>query len=341
MQRSTPAIQPSYFYRNHFIRDAISQAIYDTMSIDPSIYLMGEGAWVKARYDAPKLLDDFPNRIVTLPIAEDGSTNFAVGASLLGIKPIIDEITADFLYRCFDSIANTAAKLNFVLPDSEPPRTMVIRAEFLTGGPTTGQRPEALFTHIPGLNVVVPSTPRDAYGLMRTALETPGVTLFFEDRMIEDSYTQIQDLDYGPGCHLYMGQDSIPFGRAYYRAVTGNPKLTVITYGLMRQLTELVIGQADIHGVLLLDLRTLYPLDWGEVMDCTKRSQRLLIIEPDVQYGGIGAEIAATIAEKFPGVVVRRLGGPREMIPVSRDGQARFIPTKKLILEAIRGLIFV
>ena len=179
-------VKAQAFYRNHLLRDGINQAIYDAMQIDPSIYLFGEGAWVKARYDAPQILAEFRERIMTMPIAEDGSVNFAVGASLLGVKPVVDIITADFLYRCFDSIANTAAKLNFVQAEGEPPKTMVIRAEFLTGGPTTGQRPEALFAHIPGLNVVVPSTPRDAYGLMRTALQTPGVAIFFEDRMIAD-----------------------------------------------------------------------------------------------------------------------------------------------------------
>ena len=171
------------FARNHKIRDAISKAIYDGMAQDKSIHLFGEGAWVKQYYDAPKTWKEMPERIVTLPIGEDGNVNFAVGASLLGVTPVVDCIAADFLYRAMDSICNTAAKLNFVRPE-QPPRTIVIRAEFLTGGPTTGQRPEALFTHIPGLDVVIPSTPRDAYGLMRRALDSPGVVLFLEDREI-------------------------------------------------------------------------------------------------------------------------------------------------------------
>ena len=136
---TTPKVSP--FQRNRFIRDGISRAIYETMRKDPSVFLFGEGAWVKMKYDAPQILEEFSDRIVTLPISEDANSNFAVGASLLGIKPIVDVITSDFLYRTFDAIANTAAKLNFVAPQGETPKTIVIRSEFLLGGPTTGQRP--------------------------------------------------------------------------------------------------------------------------------------------------------------------------------------------------------
>ncbi|MEK7113065.1 MAG: alpha-ketoacid dehydrogenase subunit beta, partial [Patescibacteria group bacterium] len=90
--------------------------MYDGMTLDATIHLFGEGAHVKIHYDAPRIEADFLDRVHTLPISEDGSTNFAVGASLLGIKPVVDVISADFLYRTMDSICNTAAKLNFMRP---------------------------------------------------------------------------------------------------------------------------------------------------------------------------------------------------------------------------------
>lgn len=319
----------SPFQRQHLVRDAIGRALYDGMKLDPSIYLFGEGSHMKVHYDHPEIERDFPERVVTLPISEDANTNFAVGASLLGVKPVVDVITSDFLYRTFDSIANTAAKLNFVAPDAEPPRTIVIRSEFLIGGPTTGQRPEALFVHIPGLFVCVPSTPNDAYGLMRTALATPGVTMFFEDRMILDSETEPEDMD-------AVGIMAFPFGEASMRMRPPRPTLTIATYGLTRQIVEGVLTQERIRTVDLIDLKTLYPIDWATLFDSIGRTGKLLIVEPDIQYGGIGAEIAATVAEKGLGKVAR-LGAPRETIPASREGQAKMLPTREKILEAIRG----
>src|SRR3990167_7243486 len=228
------------FARNHLIRDASWRAVYDAMK-DSLVHLFGEGAAVKAHYDAPDIERDFPDRVHTMPISEDGNVNFAVGAALMGVVPIVDVISADFLYRAMDSICNTAAKLDFV---TGKPHTIVIRAEFLTGGPTTGQRPEALFTHIPGLRVVIPSTPRDAYGLMKSALATPGVTLFFEDRMISDA---------GPfhPADLKVGE-SVPLGVISARQWVVRGIAAIFTYGVMRQVVERVLqrqeGSAAVYG---------------------------------------------------------------------------------------------
>ena len=320
--------QPA-FYRNHYIRDAIGRALYDAMKLDPVIHLFGEGSLIKQHYDAPQIEREFGDRVHTLPISEDGNIGFAVGASLIGVKPVYDIITADFAYRCFDSICNTCAKLNFVAPKGEPHKTIVIRAEFLTAGPTTGQRPEALFTHIPGLNVVIPSTPRDAYGLMLTALSTPGVTLFFEDRELKDAETRPSEMD--------LQVDAIPFGSASVEWQYPGARLLIVTYGLMRQVVESVLDKQAIQGVDLLDLRTLYPIDWKGLTDFAERTHKVLIVEPDVTYGGIGAEIAATLAER--GVRVKRLGAPRETIPASRYLHERMLPTEDAILKAIEAMI--
>lgn len=319
------------FARNHLIRNAISAAIYDCMKTDPSIYLFGEGAHMKMHYDAPHIEKEFPDRVVTLPISEDGNTNFAVGASLLGVKPVVDVITADFLYRTMDSICNTAAKRDFVAPEGSDPPTIVVRSEFLLGGPTTGQRPEALFTHIPGLNVVCPSTPRDAYGLMLTALTQPGTTLFFEDRMIEDDKIALTDC-------LRMG-GPIPLASASVRRRPSPLSLSVITYGLMRQVVESALDQAKLDNVNVVDLRTLYPLDWPTLFDFAHQSRRILIVEPDIEYGGIGAEISAKLYEaNRPPLRVRRLGAPHLTIPASIAHHQDMLPTEDSIIKAIHSL---
>lgn len=327
------AVKKAPFQRNHLIRDALSQAIYDVMAKDDSVQMFGEGAMAKVHYDAPQIERDFSSRVHTLPISEDGSTNFCVGAALLGVKPIMDVISSDFLFRAMDSIANTAAKLAAVR--SQQP-TIVIRAEFLTGGPTTGQRPEAMFAAIPGLRVAIPSTPRDAYGLMRTALETPGVSLLFEDRMIEDD---------GPWTEadLRLG-DSVPFGVIRCRQQGMHGHVAILTYGIMRQRVErLLKSQAwiqDPHDEKnlradLYDLRTIYPIEWRGINLALRRAGRLLIIEPDIVYAGVGAEIAAQAHDLRPGVQVKRLGAPRTVIPSNRELHCHLLPSDEEVELAI------
>jgi len=308
------------------MRDAIYHAIYDRMRVDDSIYIVGEGSHMKIHFDAPQIEKEFPDRVITLPISEDANTNFAVGMALAGVKPIVDVITADFLYRTMDSICNTVAKTNFV----SNPKTIVIRSEFLTAGPTTGQRPEALFTHIPGLNVVVPSNPLDARGLMDSALEEKAATLFFEDRMIEDKTTFPEDMD----THL----DIIPLGKAKIRRK--GHKLTIVSYALTLRMLDLLFEREKLEYELI-DLRSIYPVDLELICKSVSKTGACLIVEPDVVYAGVGAEIASKISERcFERLAhpVRRLGAPRTTIPASRSLHEFMLPSEKKILEVATEL---
>jgi len=309
------------WFRNRLIRDAIYHAIYDRMRVDDSIYLMGEGSHMKIHFDSPQIEKEFPDRVITLPISEDANTNFAVGMSLAGVKPIVDVITADFLYRTMDSICNTVPKEHF----TSFPKTIVIRSEFMTASPTTGQRPEALFTHIPSLNVVVPSNPLDARGLMDIALETKAATLFFEDRMIEDKTTFPDDMD----THL----DVTPLGKAKIRRK--GHKLTIVSYALTLRILDLLFEREKLEYELI-DLRTIYPVDLELISASVSKTGALLIVEPDVTYAGVGAEIASQISEKcFEKLAhpVKRLGAPRTTIPASRALHDYMLPSEKRILE--------
>jgi len=317
------------WFRNRLIRDAIYKAIYDGMNVDDSIYIMGEGSHMKIHFDAPQIEKEFPDRFITLPISEDANTNFALGMALAGVKPIVDVITADFLYRTMDSICNTVTKTNFV----SDPKTIVIRAEFLTAGPTTGQRPESLFTHIPGLNVVIPSNPVDARGLMATALEEKVATLFFEDRMIEDATTSRDDML--PSGLIYEG---IPFGKAKIRR--RGEKVTVLSYALTLRMLELLFEKENLDYDLI-DLRSIYPVDYDLIAESVDRTGALLIVEPDVAYAGVGAEIASQISEKCFDRLrapVRRLGAPRTTIPASRSLHDFMLPSEKKILEVAKEM---
>jgi pyruvate/2-oxoglutarate/acetoin dehydrogenase E1 component len=317
------------WFRNGLIRKGICHAIHERMKEDPTVYLIGEGAHMKVHFDAPDIERDFSDRVITLPISEDGNTNFAVGMSLLGLKPINDVITSDFLYRAMDSICNTAAKLNFVQPDE--PKTLVIRAEFLIGGPTSGTRQEAMFPHVPGLRVAIPSNPIDAHGLMLTSLTTPGVTIFYEDRMIKDTDTKESE-------KLEMGLvGPIPFGKAMLRHK--GKELTIVSYALPLKNAEKVI-ESNNFDVDLIDLRTLWPLDMLTILNSVSKTKKLLIVEPDVNVNGIGAEIIARLSEI--GLVhakYDRISSPYSSIPASFGLHDIMIPSEKVIKVGIEEML--
>ena len=288
---------------------------------------MGEGSHMKIHFDSPQIEKEFPGRFITLPISEDANTNFAVGMALAGVKPIVDVITADFLYRTMDSVCNTVAKTNFV----SDPKTIIIRSEFMTAGPTTGQRPESLFTHIPGLNVVIPSNPYDARGLMLTALDEKAATIFFEDRMIEDKTTPPWLMD---ECCI----TKIPFGKA--RVMKHGWNVTIVSYALTLRMFDLLCEREKLECELI-DLRTLYPVDLELICDSISKTGALLIVEPDVVYAGVGAEIAAEVNKRCFGKLrhpIERLGAPRTTIPASRSLHDFMLPSEKRILEVAKDL---
>ncbi len=323
-----PTPNSAAWFRNRLIRDGICRAIYEEMERDSSIYLFGEGAQMKVHYDAPDIERDFGNRVTTLPISEDGNTNFCVGTSLIGLKPIVDVITADFLFRTMDSICNTAAKINFVSGGSEPARTIVIRSEFMVFGPTTGQRLESLFTHIPGLTVVVPANPTDAAGLMKTALRRKGVTIFFEDRMIPDATTKEEE-------KKARDVPPIPFGKSKIRRQ--GLDVTVVSYGLTLRQVEHVSEKYGLDCEII-DLRTVYPVDFDSIYESVVKTRNLLIIEPDIKYAGVGAEIAAFMGERCFGLLekpIMRLGAPRSTIPTSQFLHKEVLVTDNKILAAM------
>jgi len=266
---------------------------------------------MKMMFDAPQIYSEFRDRILTLPISEDANTNFAVGASLIGVKPIVDVITADFLYRTMDSICNTAAKTDYLYPG----RTIVIRAEFMTGGPTTGQRPEALFAHIPNLYIQIPSNPHQAAVATRKALEHSGVTIIFEDREIGDSWEM------------------------YYPDPKVDKKLTILSYGLSTR--RLMLLREKIDACELFDLYDLHSAV-DEIGPSLEKTHKLLIVEPDIPYWGIGAELSARIHERYFDLLdkpVKRLGMNPTVIPACVGLHEKMQPSDTDIVKTIEEMI--
>lgn len=322
------------WFRNRLIRDGIYRALHEEMTDRKEIVILGEGSHMKIHFDSPAIERDFSDRVLTMPISEDGNTNFAVGMALRGVVPVVDVISSDFLFRTMDAICNTVAKVNYV---HDPPLTIVIRAEFLTGGPTTGQRIERLFCSIPGLRVAVPSNPQDAYAMMFNALNHPGATIFFEDRTIEDA-TTLADLKLeglGVGARAWASQTGAGsrFGRR-----EDDAKVTVVSYGRTYRQCETLF--ANDPRVELIDLRWLSPLDVDEVALSSAETGKLLIVEPGPEAFGISAELQAAVwereARETPSRVIR-IGAPMATIPAARELHDRLLPTDDELRRLVEG----
>ena len=315
--------------RKSTIRTATLQAIYEGMQKDPSIFIIGEGSRVKYSFDYPEVLEEFPERVLTAPVAEGGIVGVALGAALEGLRPVVDLTFNDLALRAMDEIVNHVAKVHFMTGGKMSAR-IVIKADFnRPENAQSGNRLEALFLHTPGLKVFVPSTPSDAQYLMSSALTGEDPVLFFEDRIIAAI-----DGD-------ASSEGALPVGRA--RVVEGGRELTVVSYGCTLHFSLEAIRTLGYRGAVeLIDLRTLNPLDVETVNESVSKTGRLLIVEPDHLRLGVGAEIAALVSEKcFDSltVPVRRIGTKNLLLPAAVELQGYLLPSVSEINDAIQGIL--
>ena len=310
------------------IRTATLRAISDCMERDGSIFIIGEGSRVKYSFDYPQVLRRFPERVLTAPVAEGGMTGVALGASLEGMRPVVDLTFNDLALRAMDEIINHVAKVHFMSGGKLRAR-MVIKADFnRPENAQSGNRLEAFFLRFPGLKVLVPSTPSDAYFFMRSALEGEDPVLFFEDRIISSR----EDLK--------PEQSQLPIGKA--RVLTRGKDLTLVSYGCTLGFSALAVKGSGARGVEIIDLRSLNPLDIETVVSSVAATGRLLVVEPDSVRLGVGAEVAAVVAErcfdklKAP---IRRIGAKDLLFPAAVGLQEYLIPTVAKIGSAVSEIL--
>jgi 2-oxoisovalerate dehydrogenase E1 component len=273
--------------------DAISDGLRQAMEADGSVLIMGQdiaeyGGVFKVTED---FLDQFgPQRVRNTPIIESGAIGAALGLAIEGLKPVVEMQYADFITCGFNQTVNNLAKTHYRWGQ---PVNVTIRAPFGGGvgaGPFHSQSMEAWFTHVPGLKVVVPSTPRDAKGLLMTALDDPNPVLFFEHKKLYRSLKgDVPDAPY-----------QLPFGEA--RIARAGTDATIVTYGIgVQWALEEAQHQADENGasVEVIDLRTLLPWDRATVRQSLADTHRLLVLHEATRTGGFGGELAASVAEEF------------------------------------------
>ena len=314
--------------------EAISQALDEEMSRDERVFLMGEdiGIYGGAFRITEGFLQKFGEwRVLDTPLSESGFVGAAIGAAMMGLRPVVEMQFADFISCAFDQITEVAAKNHYRWGAAVP---LVIRAPFgggVHGGPFHSECPEGWFFHSPGLKIVAPSTPYDAKGLLISAIRDPNPVLYFEHKFL---YRRIK-------ATLPEGDWVVPIGKADVKR-TGSD-ISVITYGAM---VHVALEAAEVlakDGIELevLDLRSLMPLDKEAIFESVCKTSKAIVLHEDNKTGGVGAEIAALLSEEcfnhLDGPILR-VAAPDTPVPFSTPLEEYFLPKAADVVAAAKKL---
>ena len=315
--------------------EAIKEAIAEEMHRDSRVFIIGEDV---AEAGTPfkvllGLVDEFgKDRVIDTPISEPGFTGLAVGAAMTGLRPIVDIMFGDFITLTMDQMVNQAAKIHY-MSGGHWKVPMVMRTTLGAGRRSAAQHSQSLhawFSHIPGLKVVLPSTPYDAKGLLKTAIRDENPVVFFEDKMMYKLKGPVPAEDY-----------TIPFGVADVKRAGSD--ITIVATSSM---VHVALGAADLLAVAgisaeVIDPRTMWPLDEQALIASATKTSRVIVVDEGYERYGVTAEIAAVIAEgaffhlEAP---VKRMGAMHVPIPFSPPLEDATVPSEKSVFEAAREL---
>jgi 2-oxoisovalerate dehydrogenase E1 component beta subunit len=314
--------------------EAIRQGIWEEMERDPSVFLLGEdiAEYGGAFKVTAGMLDKFgKDRVIDTPISEAAIVGTAIGAALMGMRPVVEMQFMDFIACGFDQIVNMAARIHYRWGAKVP---MVIRGPSgagVHGGPYHSQSNEMWFVHTPGLKVAVPSTAYDAKGLIKAAIRDDNPVIFYEHKYL---YRRIKD-------EVPEDDYVVPFGKAAVRRE--GTDLVVIAYGAMVWTALEAAHQLEQEGVSVevLDLRTLLPYDEEAVLASVRKCNKVILLHEDTRIGGMAGELAALIAEKafddLDGPIIR-ITAPDTPVPFSPPLEEAFLPNAVKVVDAARRL---
>lgn len=317
--------------------EAIREGMGDELRRDPAVIILGEDVGRKGGVflATDGLWAEFgDDRVIDTPLTESQIVGTAIGAALNGLRPIAEIQFADFIFPAFNQIVSEAARMRY-RTNNGLGVPMVIRAPY--GGGVHGalyhsQSVEAFFTHVPGLKVVIPSTPYDAKGLLRTAIRDADPVLFLEHKKL---YRSVRG-------EVPAGEYTVPLGRSVIRR--SGRQVTVVAYGLMAHYALEAAERVAPEGidVEVVDLRTLRPLDRETLLGSVRKTGKCLVVHEDNKFGGYGAEIAAIVAEEafdyLDGPVTRLAGPDVPAMPYNGVLEEWFMPNPVRIADAIRRL---
>lgn len=312
-------------------REAIRKALSDEMSADKNVILFGEdiGVYGGCFKVSEGLWKDHPDQVVDTPVSEEGFTGMAVGAAMMGLRPVIEIMYADFYTLIFDPIVNHAAKTHFMSGGQFCcPITVRLPEGSGTGhGAQHTQSPEALFLNGTGLKIVAPSNPSDAYHLLRASIRDNNPTLFFEHKLLYPIDGEISP-------------EPVEIGKA--KVIGNGLDVTIIAYShaVSTALKTAEILRDDGINATVVDLRTLNPLDRETIFQQVQNTGRVALIQDPNGIGGIDAQVCATICEdpktfKSLKCQILQFSGKNTPIPFSKDLEAKTIPQAEDVALAI------
>ena len=324
---------PEVAVRELTMAEAVREAISEEMRRDPTVFVMGEDV---AEAGTPfkvlsGMVDEFgKSRVIDTPISEPGFTGIGVGAAMTGLRPIVDIMFGDFLTLVMDQLVNQAAKVHYMSGGAwKVP--MVLRTTLGASRRSAAQHSQSLqawLSHVPGLKVVLPSTPYDAKGLMKTAIRDDNPVIFFEDKMMFRLKGPVPTEEY-----------TIPFGVADVKregediTIVATSSMVQVALGAAKQLEEIGVSAE------VVDPRTTWPLDENALIESAKKTSRVIVMDEGYERYGVTAEIAAVIgAGAFYDLdaPVKRMGAMHVPVPFSPPLEDATIPTEQGVVEAAR-----
>jgi len=317
---------------------ALNQALDIALESDESVFVAGEGVGVSIHMDpnmpSHGLLDKYgPRRVKDTPVSEAAIAGLAVGASCMGLRPVVEIMFFPFFTLASDMLVNHAAKLRYLSGGkSSFPLTVRIRGGVsFTAGCQHAHNLEAWIAHSPGLKLVFPSTPEDAKGLLLSAVFDPDPVIMIEEMGLYWMRGEVPDGDY-----------RVPLGQA--RVALPGTDCTVVTYGsaihTALQAAEILSGEKV--SVEIIDLRTLIPLDRETVLGSVEKTGRLVVLHDATKTAGFGAEIAALAAEEAFAALkgpVKRVAAPDIPVPLSPPLEAFYRPDPQRVVDAVQSLM--
>ena len=304
------------------------------MSADDRVFVLGEDVAVYGgafKVTAGLLKEFGEDRVIDTPISESAIVAAAIGAGIMGMRPIAEMQFADFISCAFDQITNFAAKCRYRWGAGVP---IVVRGPSgggIHGGPFHSQNPEMYFVHTPGLKVVCPATAYDAKGLIKAAIRDPDPVIFFEHKYL---YRRIKE-------ELPVEDYIVPLGEAAVRRAGSD--ISVITYGAMVFMAMDAAKELEKEGIDLevIDLRSLMPWDREKVLESVKKTSKVILLHEDTRTGGFAGELAAVIAEDafdYLDGPIRRITAPDTPVPYSPPLEEFFLPHVSDVVRVAREL---
>jgi len=317
-------------------REALNRALFEEMERDPLVFVMGETIGERGgSYKVTEgLLKRFgPRRVLDTPIAEASFTGMAVGAALVGCRPVVEILFIDFAMLVMDQIVNQAAKYHFI-SGGQGRVPMVLRTQGGAGNGLAAQHSqslEALFYHVPGLKVVMPATPGDACGLLKAAIRDDDPVIFIEHKLLYMTKGEVPD-----------GEYLVPLGKADIKKPGRD--ITLITYSRMTLTCLEAAAALEKEGISVevVDLRSLVPLDKETILESARRTGRVVVVHEAARRGGVGGDIAAMIMEEayddLDGPVVR-IAGRNTPIPYNLNIEKVCIPSVEDVIAGVLKLV--